>query len=194
MPSGREEIPWSIMAAVLVLARFCTPSSELQIAESWYDKTALGDLLGVRRDKIREDRLYRALDALLPHKDELCRHLQQRYGELFGCSFDFLFYDITSTYFEGSARANPQAKRGYSRDGRPDCPQVCIGLVTTRQGLPVAFEVFDGNRPDVTIPQEMEAKYGKANRVWVLDRGMVSEENLEYLRSTAIWSALPNPS
>ena len=182
------------MAAVLVLARFCTPSSELQIAESWYDKTALGDLLGVRRDKIREDRLYRALDALLPHKDELCRHLQQRYGELFGCSFDFLFYDITSTYFEGSARANPQAKRGYSRDGRPDCPQVCIGLVTTRQGLPVAFEVFDGNRPDVTIPQEMEAKYGKANRVWVLDRGMVSEENLEYLRSTAIWSALPNPS
>ena len=188
MPSGREEIPWSIMAAVLVLARFCAPSSELQIAESWYDKTALDDLLGVKSDKISEDRLYRALDALLPHKDELCRHLQQRYGELFGCRFDFMFYDITSTYFEGSAKANPQAKRGYSRDGRPDCPQVCIGLVTTREGLPLAFEVFDGNRVDVTTTQEMvqimEAKYGKANRVWVMDRGMVSEDNLEYLRST----------
>ena len=99
-----------------------------------------------------------------------------------------MFYDITSTYFEGSAKANPQAKRGYSRDGRPDCPQVCIGLVTTREGLPLAFEVFDGNRPDVTTTQEMveimEAKYGKANRVWVMDRGMVSEDNLEYLRST----------
>jgi len=188
MPSGREEIPGSIMAAVLVLARFCAPSSELQIAESWYDKTALDDLLGVRSDKISEDRLYRALDALLPHKDELCRHLQQRYGELFGCSFDFMFYDITSTYFEGSAQANPQAKRGYSRDGRPDCPQVCIGLVTTPEGLPLAFEVFDGNRPDVTTTQEMveimEAQYGKANRVWVMDRGMVSADNLEYLRST----------
>jgi len=188
MPSGREEIPWSIMAAVLVLARFCAPSSELQIAESWYDKTALDDLLGVRSDKIMEDRLYRALDALLPHKDELCRHLQRRYGELFGCTFDFMFYDITSTYFEGSAKANPQAKRGYSRDGRPDCPQICIGLVTTREGLPLAFEIFDGNRVDVTTTREMvqimEAKYGKANRVWVIDRGMVSEDNLEYLRST----------
>jgi transposase len=188
MPSGREEIPWSIMAVVLVLARFCAPSSELQIAESWYEKTVLDDLLGVSGDKISEDRLYRALDALLPYKDELCRHLQRRYGELFGCQFDFLFYDITSTYFEGSAKGNPQAKRGYSRDGRPDCPQVCIGLVTTREGLPIAFEVFDGNRPDVTTTREMvdimEAKYGKANRIWVVDRGMVSEGNLEYLRST----------
>ncbi len=188
IPSGREEIPWPIMAAVLVLARFCAPSSELQIAESWYDKTALDDLLGVRSDKIIEDRLYRALDALLPHKDELCRHLQRRYGELFGCTFDFMFYDITSTYFEGNAKANPQAKRGYSRDGRPDCPQICIGLVTSREGLPLAFEIFDGNRVDVTTTQEMvqimEAKYGKANRVWVIDRGMVSEDNLAYLRST----------
>ncbi len=188
MPSGREKIPWSIMAAVLVLARFCAPSSELQVAESWYDKTALDDLLGVKSDKVIEDRLYRALDALLPHKDELCRHLQRRYGELFGCTFDFMFYDITSTYFEGGAKANPQAKRGYSRDGRPDCPQICIGLVTSREGLPLAFEIFDGNRVDVTTPQEMvqimEAKYGKANRVWVIDRGMVSEDNLAYLRST----------
>ena len=182
MTGGREEIPWSVMASILVLARFCAPSSELQIAESWYDKTALDDLLGVPGEKVNDDRLYRALDALLPHKDELCRHLQARYGELFGSTFDFLFYDITSTYFEGMT----QGKRGYSRDRRPDCPQICIGLVATKEGLPIAFEIFDGNRPDVTTTQEMvqvmEAKYGKANRVWVLDRGMVSEENLEFLR------------
>jgi transposase len=186
IPSSREEIPWSIMAAILVLARFCAPSSELQIAEFWYGKTALDDLLGVADHKINEDRLYRTLDALLPHKDALCRHLQKRYGELFGSSFDFLFYDITSTYFEGTGKGNAQAKRGYSRDSRPDCPQVCIGLVATREGLPLAFEVFDGNRPDVTTTQEMvqmmETKYGKANRIWVMDRGMVSEDNLGFMR------------
>jgi transposase len=188
IPSCREEVPWSIMAAILVLARFCAPSSELQIAEFWYGKTALEDMLGVSKDKINDDRLYRALDALLPHKDPLCLHLQQRYGELFGSTFDFLFYDITSTYFEGTAKGNAQAKRGYSRDGRSDCPQVCIGLVTTREGLPLAFEIFDGNRVDVTttkaMVQIMETKYGKANRVWVMDRGMVSEKNLEFMRKT----------
>jgi transposase len=183
---GKEEIPWSIMASVLVLARFCAPSSELKIAESWYAKTALDDLLGVPLDKINDDRLYRALDVLLPHKDDLCCHLQKRYGEMFKTTFDFLFYDITSTYFEGSTYGNPQAKRGYSRDSRPDCPQICIGLVATKEGLPIAFEIFDGNRPDVTTTQEMvslmEAKYGQANRVWVMDRGMVSEDNLEFMR------------
>ena len=188
MTEGREEIPWSVMACILVLARFCAPSSELQVAESWYGKTALDDLLGVTDDKINDDRLYRALDALLPHKDDLCRHLQKRYGELFGTAFDFLFYDITSTYFEGSATGNPQATRGYSRDSRPDCPQVCIGLVATKEGLPIAFEIFDGNRPDVTTTREMvgamEAKYGKARRIWVMDRGMVSEDNLEFMRMT----------
>jgi len=186
MPEGREAIPWSVMACILTVARFCAPSSELQIAESWYDKTALDDLLGVPVDRVNEDRLYRSLDALLPHKDSLCRHLQNRYGELFGETFDFLFYDITSTYFEGSALGNPQAKRGYSRDSRPDCPQVCIGLVTSREGLPLAFEVFDGNRTDVTTTEEMvlimESKYGKANRIWVMDRGMVSEENVEFMQ------------
>jgi len=186
MPGGREAIPWSVMACILTVARFCAPSSELQIAESWYDKTALDDLLGVPVDRVNDDRLYRSLDALLPHKDSLCRHLQNRYGELFGETFDFLFYDITSTYFEGAALGNPQAKRGYSRDSRPDCPQVCIGLVTSREGLPLAFEVFDGNRTDVTTTEEMvlimERKYGKANRIWVMDRGMVSEENIEFMQ------------
>jgi transposase len=186
MPEGREAIPWSVMACILTVARFCAPSSELQIAESWYAKTALDDLLGVPVDRVNDDRLYRSLDALVPHKDSLCRHLQDRYGELFGETFEFLFYDITSTYFEGSALGNPQAKRGYSRDSRPDCPQVCIGLVTSREGLPLAFEVFDGNRTDVTTTEEMvlimERKYGKANRIWVMDRGMVSEENIEFMQ------------
>jgi transposase len=186
MLEGREDIPWWVMAAVLTLARFCAPSSELQIAESWYAKTALEDLLGVPKEKINEDRLYRALDKLLPHKDALCRHLQKRYGELFGATFDFLIYDVTSSYFEGSGKHNAKAKRGYSRDGRPDCVQVCIGLVTSPEGLPLAFEVFDGNRVDVTtvddVIEMMEGKYGKAHRVWVMDRGMVSEENLEILR------------
>jgi transposase len=186
LSAGREEIPWAIMVCILVMARFCAPSSELQIADSWYGKTALDDLLGVPFDKINDDRLYRALDALLPHKDDLCRHLQTRYGELFGTTFDFLFYDITSTYFEGNAKGNPQAQRGYSRDKRFDCPQVCIGLVASREGLPLSFEIFDGNRVDVTTPKDMiqvmESKYGKANRIWVMDRGMVSEDNLEYMR------------
>ena len=186
LPVGREDISWSVMVCILVLARFCAPSSELQIAESWYDKTALDDLLGVACEKVNDDRLYRALDALLPYKDKLCTHLQTRYGEMFGSTFEFLFYDITSTYFEGSAKRNSQAKRGYSRDGRPDCPQVCIGLVASREGFPLAFEIFDGNRVDVTTTQEMiqimETKYGKANRIWVMDRGMVSEDNLAYMR------------
>lgn len=186
MPEGRETIPWSVMACILTIARFCSPSSELQIAESWYGKTALDDLLGVPAESINDDRLYRALDALLPHKDALCRHLQDRYGELFGEAFDFLFYDITSTYFEGMALGNSQAKRGYSRDSRPDCPQVCIGLVTSREGLPLAFEIFEGNRADVTTTEEMvlamERKYGKANRIWVMDRGMVREKNIEFMK------------
>jgi transposase len=187
MEPGREEIPWSTMACILTLARFCAPSSELQIADFWYGKTALDDLLGVAVEKVNDDRLYRGLDALLPLKDDLFRHLQQTYGELFGTRFDILLYDITSTYFEGACAANPQARRGYSRDKRPDCVQVCIGLVVTPEGLPLAYEVFDGNRTDVTtvdeIVETMRVKYGHERRVWVMDRGMVSEDNLEELRT-----------
>ena len=183
---GREDIPWARMFCVSTLARFCQPSSELAIAEGWYEKTALEDILGIPVEKIDDNRLYRTLDKLLPHKDEISKHLQERYTEWFGANFDFLFYDITSTYFEGACPNNPQAKRGYSRDKRPDCKQVCIGLVVNRDGLPVGYEVFDGNRRDVTTLEEMvelmETKYGKAKRTWVLDRGFVSEENLEFLR------------
>ncbi|HEO71464.1 MAG TPA: IS1634 family transposase, partial [Candidatus Hydrogenedentes bacterium] len=188
MAGGREEIPWGTMACILALARFCAPSSELQIADFWYGKTALDDLLGVAPEKVNDDRLYRALDALLPHKDGLFRHFQQIYGELFGTRFDLLLYDITSTYFEGQAKGNPQAQRGYSRDGRPDCVQVCIALVVTSEGLPLAYEVFEGNRTDVTtvddMVQVMREKYGHERRTWVMDRGMVSEDNLDLLRGS----------
>ena len=181
-----EEIHWADMFAVLSIARFCRPSSELAIAESWNEKTALEDLMGISVEKVNEDRLYRGLDEILPHKDEVCKHLQERYTEWFGSKFDFLFYDVTSTYFEGGCELNEQAKYGYSRDKRPDCKQVCIGLVVNSEGLPVGYEVFDGNRRDVTTLEEMvelmEKKYGQAQRVWVFDRGIVSEENLDYLR------------
>ena len=183
---GREEIGWDVMACIQTVARFCEPSSDLAVAEAWYGKTALDDLLGVPPEKVNDDRLYRVLDHILPFKDDLCRGLQQRYAEWFGTTFDFLFYDVTSVYFEGTMEANPQAQHGYSRDHRPDCKQVCIGLVVTREGLPVGYEVFDGSRADVTTLEEMlalmEDKYGKAGRVWVFDRGIVSEDNLTALR------------
>jgi transposase len=180
IPSGREEIPWSTVAAILSIARFCEPSSELHIEETWYPRTALDDLLGVSPEKVYTDRLYAAMDALLPCKEAIEKHLKDRLGNL-------LLYDVTSTYFEGECVANALAKRGYSRDSRPDCLQVCIGLVVTNDGIPLGYEVFAGNRNDATTVEEiveaMEKKYGRANRVWVMDRGMVSEENLKFLRS-----------
>jgi len=132
---GRENIPWATMSIVLVLARWCDPSSELHLAEQGYESMALADLLGVPADKVNDDRLYRALDRILPHKDALEKHLKQRLGELFQIEYDLLLYDVTSTYFEGEAEKNPQAQRGYWRDRRPDCKQVNIALVVSRQGL-----------------------------------------------------------
>ena len=186
MPHGDEDIPWSLMTLVLVLCRLCHPSSELHISEHVYSHSALTDLLGVPAEKINEQRLYRALDALLPHKESLEVFLKNRLGELFGLEYDLLLYDVTSTYFEGQAAGNPQARRGYSRDHRPDCKQVCIGLVVSKCGMPLGYEVFAGNRADVTTLQEivetMERRYGQADRIWVTDRGMVSAENIAFLR------------
>jgi len=187
MPRGQEEVPWATMAAILVIARFCEPQSELHIESTWYRATALDDLLGVAPEKIHTDRLYAALDVLLPHKEAIEKHLKDRLGNLFDLEYDLLLYDVTSTYFEGQCPANPMAKRGYSRDKRPDCLQVTIGLVVTEDGIPLGYEVFAGNRTDVTTVEEivetMERKYGRAKRVWVMDRGMVSEANLKFLRS-----------
>jgi transposase len=186
LPSGREDVPWPLTAAILVIARFCRPSSELFIEHTWYRSTALEDLLGVPVDKVHTDRLYAGLDHVLPHKSALEKHLKEHLGNLFDLKYELLLYDVTSTYFEGQCAGNPLAKRGYSRDSRPDCVQVCIGLVVTEEGIPLGYEVFAGNTNDTkTIPAivaAMEAKYGKAQRVWVLDRGMVSEKNLAFLR------------
>ena len=186
MPSGREEIPWPLMAAVLVLCRLCEPSSELRIVEHLYRQTALADLLGVPADKINEQRVYRALDHVVFHKEALQIFLKNRVGHLFDLKYDLLLYDMTSTYFEGQANGNPKAQRGYSRDHRGDCKQVCIALVVSREGIPIGYETFAGNRADVTTVEEivetMENRYGRADRIWVMDRGMISEENLEFLR------------
>lgn len=186
LPPGREDVPWAEMAAILTLARFCEPKSELHIQHTWYRRTALEDLLGVPLDKVNTDRLYAALDEVLQHKEALEKHLRDRLGYLFDLQYELLLYDVTSTYFEGLCAANPLAKRGYSRDSRPDCLQVCIGLVVTPDGIPLGYEVFAGNRHDSKTVQEiinkMEQKYGRARRVWVMDRGMVSEDNLKYLR------------
>jgi Transposase DDE domain len=188
LPEGREAVPWATMAAVLVLARLCEPSSELHIAETWYRGTALEDLLALPAPLVNDDRLYRALDRLVPHKPALEQHLVARLGELFALDYDLLLYDVTSVYFEGAAEANPLARRGHSRDHRPDCKQVCLALVVTREGMPLGYEVFAGNRTDVTTVEEivetMETRYGMAQRIWVMDRGMTSEDNLEWLRQT----------
>lgn len=186
MPSGREDVSWEQMAAILTIARFCEPSSELHIADTWYRRTALEDLLGVSVDQVHHRRLYAGLDQLLPHKEAIEKHLKERLGDLFDLDYDLLLYDVTSTYFEGECKSNPMAKHGYSRDNRPDCVQICIGLVVTKDGIPLGYEVFDGNTNDSrtveTIVQAMETKYGRANRIWVMDRGMVSEDNLKFLR------------
>jgi transposase len=187
LPRGRETVPWPLVACILTIARFCGNRSELEVAGRWYQESALEDLLGVGWEQIYDNRLYRGLDCLVEHKDAICQHLLERYQSWFGVDFEFLLYDVTSTYFEGQAAGNAKAKRGYSRDRRPDCKQINIGLVVTPEGgLPVGYEIFDGNRADVTTVEDMvrlmEDKYGKARRVWVMDRGMVSEENLDFLR------------
>jgi transposase len=157
------------------------------VAEEWYARTALEDLCGVDAQLINDDRLYRGLDRLGKHKDRLCEHLMQRYRDWFGVRFEFLLYDVTSTYFEGQALGNTKAARGYSRDQRSDCKQVCIGLVCTPEGLPLNYEVFAGNRVDVStvedVVRKMETRFGQAERIWVMDRGMVSEANIDFLRT-----------
>jgi len=187
IPKGNEDVPWSVMVQILVICRLCNPSSELHIAEHYYRSTAMHELLGVAAEKVYDERLYRALDKLLPHKEALETYLKHRLGELFNLEYDLLLYDVTSTYFEGEANRNPMAQRGYSRDKRSDCKQVCIGLVVSKCGMPLGYKVFNGNRTDVTtlkeIVETMERHYGKADRIWIGDRGMMSKKNIEFLKS-----------
>jgi len=180
------DVAWSRIAALLAINRLCEPGSELSVEERWYPATALDDLLGIAEGKVNDTRLYRCLDRLIPHKTRLERHLRQRYGELFAATFDVLLYDLTSSYVEGQAEKNPMMRRGYSRDHRPDCKQVVIALIVNEDGFPLSYETFDGNRADVTtlevVIRMVERKYGKARRVWIFDRGIISEDNLKALR------------
>lgn len=180
------DVPWSRVAAVLAINRLCDPGSELAIEKHWYPSTALDDLLHLGKGKINDTRLYRCLDRLLPLKTKIEQHLKQRYGELFQAEFDVLLYDLTSTYVEGVAEENPLMRRGYSRDHRPDCEQLVLALIVNPDGFPFSYELFDGNRADVTtveaILRTVERKHGKARRVWIFDRGVVSEENLVAIR------------
>jgi transposase len=182
----KADVPWSRVAALLAINRLCAPGSELAIEQRWYPSTALDDLLGIEDGKINDTRLYRCLDRILPHKTKLEQHLKDRYGALFGAEFDVLLYDLTSTYVEGAAENNPMMRRGYSRDHRPDCEQMVIALIVNSEGFPFSYETFDGNRADVstleTVLRMVERKYGKARRIWVFDRGIVSEENLAAIR------------
>jgi transposase len=179
-------VPWSRIAAVLAINRLCAPGSEFAIEQRWYPSTALDDLLAIPEGKLNDTRLYRCLDQILPHKTKIEKHLKQRYGELFSAEFDVLLYDLTSTYVEGAAEKNPMMGRGYSRDHRPDCEQLVIALIVNSEGFPFSYETFNGNRADVStmevILRMVERKYGKARRIWVFDRGIVSEANLEAIR------------
>ena len=180
------QVPWSNVVELLAVNRLCAPGSELSIHEKWYPQTAMDMLLGCGDEVAERNRLYRCLDRLLPHKEALEKHLAQRWKDLFGAKFDILLYDLTSTYFEGEVAEVTKAERGYSRDSRPDCKQLVIALVVTLEGFPLSYEVFDGSRSDVTtldeIVEAVERKHGQAQRVWVFDRGIVSEDNLLKLR------------
>ena len=182
----RADVPWSRVAALLAINRLCAPGSELAIEERWYPATVLDDLLRIPERSLNDTRLYRCLDRLIPHKTKLERHLREWYGQLFGAEFDVLLYDLTSSYVEGAAANDPMMQRGYSRDHRPDCKQVVIALIVNTEGFPLSYETFDGNRADVTtveaVMRMVERKHGRARRVWVFDRGIVSEENLAAVR------------
>src|SRR5208282_5960201 len=184
--SERGAVPWAKVVELLAVNRLCDPRSELFIHEKWFPQTAMDLLLDCNAAVAEKDRLYRALDRMVEHKPALERHLAERWRDLFGATFDVLLYDLTSTYFEGQAEGVDKAARGYSRDHRPDCAQIVIAILVTPEGFPLSYEVFEGNRADVTTLEEMiervEAKHGRARRIWIFDRGLVSQANLEKLR------------
>jgi transposase len=183
----RGEVPWEKVTELLAVNRLCDPGSELNVHEKWYPKTGMSLLLDCDERVAEKDRLYRCLDRLGEHKQALEEHLKRKWGELFQADFEVLLYDLTSTYFEGLMEEVPKAQRGYSRDHRPDCKQLVIALIVTPEGFPLSYEIFDGNTRDTKSLEPMldqiEAKYGKARRTWVFDRGVVSEENLQKLKA-----------
>jgi transposase len=182
----RGEVAWDKVLELLVINRLIDPGSEFRLHRQWFDRTAMDELLGVTFAAAGKDRLYRCLDKILPHKNEMFLHLRKRWGDLFSAEFDVLLYDLTSTYFEGLSKKILKARYGYSRDGRPDCRQVVIALVITTDGLPLAYEVMPGNTSDKTTLRDflklIESRYGKARRVWLMDRGIPTEEILKEMR------------
>ena len=201
LPPSREGTPWSLLLAALVSYRLIEPGSEWRLHRHWYDTTALGDLLGPSFSLGGKDNLYRCLDRLLAHKRELFSHLRERWGDLFGAKFDVLLYDLTSTYFESDPPLDLGDKRryGYSRDKRPDCVQVMLALVLTPEGYPIGYEVLPGNTADNTtlndMRQKVEAQYGAVENIWIMDRGIPTEESLAAMRASPspVWYLVGTP-
>jgi transposase len=186
LPEGRETVSWEKVLRLLVVNRLLDPGSEFRVHRQWYLNSAMDELLEAGFEVAEKDRLYRCLDRVLEHKQELFVYLKQKWADLFAADFEVLLYDLTSTYFEGEMEQNPKARRGYSRDGRPDCVQLVIALVVTPDGFPLAYEVMNGNTADCTTLRDflkkIETTYGKARRLWVMDRGIPSEAILKEMR------------
>jgi transposase len=182
----RETVAWEKVLRLLVINRLIEPGSEFRLHRQWFDLSAMGELLGEDFAVAEKDRLYRCLDRIVEHKQELFAHLRQRWADLFGAEFEVLLYDLTSTYLEGEGEQIPKARYGYSRDKRFDCKQVVIALVVTPDGFPLAYEVMAGNTSDRTTLHDflkrIENSYGRARRVWVMDRGIPTEEVLAEMR------------
>jgi len=189
LPNSREGTCWRDILQTLVCYRLIDPGSEWRLHRHWFEHSAMGDLLGRDDAVVEKNVLYRCLDKLLPHKQTLFSHLHQRWAALFGAKFDVLLYDLTSTYFESPPPQEDEDKRrfGYSRDKRSDCVQVVIALIVTPEGFPIAYEVLPGNTSDKTTLRDMlrkvEVQYGKANRIWVMDRGIPTEDVLAEMRA-----------
>jgi transposase len=186
LPDGREAVSWEKVLRLLTANRLLDPGSEFRVHRQWYVDSAMDELLTADFAVAEKDRLYRCLDRVLAHKQELFVFLKQKWADLFHADFEVLLYDLTSTYFEGEMEQNPKAKRGYSRDGRPDCLQLVIALVVTPDGFPLAYEVMNGNTADCSTLRDflkkIETTYGQARRVWVMDRGIPSEAVLKEMR------------
>ena len=193
----RSDISWAKVLKLLVVNRLIHPRSEFYIHRQWFDKTAMDELLNTDYRIAAKDRLYRCLDRILKHKEDLCKHLKSEWEDMFGLEFDVLLYDLTSTYFEGLCEQNPKAKFGYSRDKRSDCRQVVIALVVTPEGFPIGYEVLPGNTLDKTtlrfFLRKIESIYGKARRVWVMDRGIPTEDVLSQMRDENIQYLVGTP-
>ena len=190
LPAGREDVSWEKVLRLLVVNRLLEPGSEFRVHRHWFVESAMDELLEADFSVAGKDRLYRCLDRIVEHKQELFVHLKQKWAELFAADFEVLLYDLTSTYFEGGMEECDKAKRGYSRDSRPDCVQVVIALIVTPDGFPLAYEVMDGNTSEQKTLQpfldRIEKAYGQARRVWVMDRGIPTEATLKKMRDRKI--------